>query len=261
MELVALPAFTDNYIWMIHDGRQAVVVDPGDATPVLEALSARGLTLAAILVTHRHADHVAGLSALQPHCDGPIIGPAGEPVDHLTRKVVEGDTFELLDHHWTVWDTPGHTAGHVTYIALAQTPLTPEPALVWCGDTLFSGGCGRVFDGTHEQLMRSLQRLADLPEDTRLLPTHEYTLANLRFALAVEPANDDIRAALDHDGILRSQGQPTLPTTVGRERLINPFIRLTEPDVIAAARARQSADDSPLGVFTALRQWKNAFTA
>lgn len=261
MKLVALPAFTDNYIWMIHNGREALVVDPGDATPVLEALHEHQLSLAAILVTHRHPDHIMGLPALRPHCTGPIYGPALEPVEQVTTTVREGTGFQALGLSWQVWDTPGHTAGHVTYIAQPQSGLPWSSALVFCGDTLFSAGCGRLFDGTHEQLAASLARLATLPDDTWLCPTHEYTLSNLTFATAVEPDNAQLRHVRQLCEQQRHQGQPTLPTTVAREKAINPFLRTQEPAVVSSARHQGAANTDAQTVFTTLRLWKNTFKA
>lgn len=261
MKLVALPAFTDNYIWMIHNGREALVVDPGDATPVLEALHEHQLSLAAILVTHRHPDHIMGLPALQSHCTGPIYGPAREVVEQVDSPVTEGTRFDALGLSWHVWDTPGHTAGHVTYIAQPQSGLPWSSALVFCGDTLFSAGCGRLFDGTHEQLATSLARLAALPDDTWLCPTHEYTLSNLAFAAAVEPDNAQMRHVRHWCEEQRRLHQPTLPTTVAREKAINPFLRTQEPAIVARALEQGAVDTDAQTVFTTLRLWKNTFKA
>jgi hydroxyacylglutathione hydrolase len=258
MKLSALPAFADNYIWMLHDDREALVVDPGDPAPVQAALSALGLSLSAILVTHRHLDHVGGLTALQTG-GIPVFGPRREDIKGVTQLLDEGDVVSWRGLQFRVWDTPGHTAGHIAY--LLDQGLSPEDAdpLIFVGDTLFSAGCGRVFDGTMLQLHESLDRLAQLPGHTRVCATHEYTLGNLRFAQAVEPDNQDIR---DHTSLcqgLRAQNLPTLPSTVRTERRINPFLRCSEPDVIASALRHGATDAEPASVFSALRLWKNTF--
>ncbi len=246
---------------MLHDGARALVVDPGDAAPVLKALQHQHLTLDAILVTHHHHDHVGGLPALREVVQGPVYGPAREAIEGVTHRVREGDQVHALGVPWTVWDTPGHTAGHVSYIAQPAEGLPSPQGLVFCADTLFSAGCGRIFDGTHEQLLASLERLASLPDDTWLCPTHEYTLSNLRFALAAEPDNPAITDAISRCEGLRARDQSTLPTTVAAERAINPFLRCHQPAVVAQALAHGAANASALAVFTALRQWKNNFKA
>lgn len=254
---------------MIHDRRHALVVDPGDATVVIKALQSHQLSLAAILVTHRHADHTHGIQPLiswhmtRPGIDlpPPVYGPTQEAIEGVTHPVGEGFAFDALGLHWTVWDTPGHTAGHITYMAPAQEGLPCPQGLVFCGDTLFSAGCGRLYDGTHAQLADSLKRLAELPPDTWLCPTHEYTLDNLMFAAAVEPHNPDIAQVRADCLALRSKLQPTLPTTVSRELRINPFIRTHSPAVIEQGLAHGATDTSHRAVFTALRMWKNLFTS
>jgi hydroxyacylglutathione hydrolase len=261
MKLVALPAFTDNYIWMIHDGRQALVVDPGDATPVLAHLQAHGLALTAILVTHHHMDHIGGLTALQSHLQGPVWGPADCGPVALSHPVDEGQRLAWNGLDIEVWHTPGHTANHLSY--RAQVPLDGQGTrhLLWCGDTLFSAGCGRIFDGTAVELHASLQRIAGLPDDTLVCCTHEYTAANLAFAVAAEPDNLQVLAAQQRAWALRAAGHPTLPTPLGEERQINPFLRTSEPTVVQQARHHGAPDDLPLSVFTALRLWKNEFKA
>jgi hydroxyacylglutathione hydrolase len=256
MNLRALPAFADNYIWMLHDGARAVVVDPGDAAPVREALDDLGLELAGILVTHHHADHVGGVDALRPRLQGPVWGPAHEkiPVPHV--PLVEGDAIEVLGLRFTVLDVPGHTAGHIAYV---QSATGSEAPLLFCGDTLFSAGCGRLFEGTPAQMSASLAKFARLPASTRVCCTHEYTLSNLRFAAAVEPGNA-ARSAYDaHCQALRRDGLPTLPSSIGLELEINPFLRCTEPEVVAAAQAQGAAGDDAVSVLAALREWKNRF--
>jgi len=255
MKLVALPAFSDNYIWMLHDGSQAIVVDPGDSTPVIDALKSQHLSLAGILVTHHHGDHVGGLDGLRSFLNGPVFGPAREDIPQPFTPLRDGDTAELLGLSFQVIDVPGHTSGHIAYFT---TDTTGAPTL-FCGDTLFSGGCGRLFEGTPAQMHRSLSRLAALPANTRVCCAHEYTLSNLKFAHAVEPHNDHLSAYTRHCASLREQGIPTLPSTIAEERLINPFLRCDKPEVIHAARAHGAMSDSGTDVFAALRQWKNDF--
>lgn len=263
MKLEAIAAFDDNYIWMLHDGTEALVVDPGDANPVLDTLAARSLRLAGILVTHHHADHVGGLSALRPHLHGPIYGPAHERMPTPITPCQDGDSITLLGLRFKVMDVPGHTAGHIAYFL--EQPGEQQAPLLFCGDTLFSGGCGRLFEGTPQQMFDSLQALAALPGQTRVCCTHEYTLANLRFARTVEPAN---RALADYQQWCeerRRQHLPTLPSNLTLELQINPFLRCGEAAVIAAAReqalstgAERAALD-PVAVFTHLRKWKNDY--
>ena len=258
MNLLALPAFADNYIWMVHDDARALVVDPGDAAPVLEALRSRGLQLAGILVTHHHPDHVGGIHALRPllaATGGRVFGPARERIPEPFVPLAGGDSVELLGLRFGVLDVPGHTAGHIAYVqqGVARAPL------LFCGDTLFSAGCGRLFEGTPAQMAASLASLAALPDDTQVCCTHEYTLSNLRFAAAVEPANDDIAAYTRHCEALRAAGQPTLPSALALERRINPFLRCHVPGVAQAARREGAANDEPVAVLAALREWKNRF--
>ena len=255
MKLIALPAFTDNYVWMLHDGRSAAVVDPGDAAPVAHALDTLGLELRAILVTHHHGDHVGGVPSLMPRLRGRIHGPAGEALGFDFEPRREGDRIEVLGLEFVVLDVPGHTAGHVAYLQHGQ-PRTPW---LFCGDTLFSAGCGRLFEGTPEQMVRSLGRLADLPPGTRVCCTHEYTLSNLRFAAAVEPGNPAIAGYTATCERLRAAGRPTLPSTIGLERAVNPFLRCEEPEVGAAVRALGAAPGDAVAAWTALREWKNRF--
>jgi hydroxyacylglutathione hydrolase len=256
MTLKALPAFSDNYIWLLHDGTDAIVVDPGDAAPVKAALRSQGLRLRAILVTHHHADHVGGLRELRDAFDGPVYGPAHEAVPVDVEPLEEGDSVTVLNTRFTVLDVPGHTAGHIAYFE--QTEAANEP-LLFCGDTLFSAGCGRLFEGTPEQMHASLQRLSALPDETRVCCAHEYTLSNLRFALAVEPSNLGVVRHADWCEAQRAEGRPTLPSRMERERQINPFLRCEVPAVIAAGMEHGAADANPISVFAALREWKNHY--
>lgn len=255
MDLIALPAFADNLIWMLHDGKSAIVVDPGSAAPVSDALRDLGLRLAAILVTHHHPDHVGGLQALAPLLQGRVYGPAREAMPVDVEKVSQGMGFELLGARVDVLDVPGHTAGHVAYV------VTEPGRAPWlfCGDTLFSGGCGRLFEGTPAQMHHSLDQLAALPGESRVCCAHEYTLSNLRFARTVEPRNTALAEYETRCRALRAEGAWTLPSTIAIERAINPFLRVREPDVVATALARGATSADPTDVFASLREWKNTF--
>jgi hydroxyacylglutathione hydrolase len=258
MTLVPLPAFADNYIWMLQDGSNAIVVDPGDAQPVFDALTRDKLQLAAILVTHHHPDHTGGVAALHAATGAPVFGPARERIPEPFTPLSHGDSAEVLGLRFRVIDVPGHTAGHIAYFLPAHQGQAP---LLFCGDTLFSGGCGRLFEGTPAQMLASLDALAALPGDSRVCCAHEYTLANLRFAQAVEPGNADLTQYTARCESLRAQGQPTLPSQLAIERRINPFLRSREATVLRAVRehAELSANAGEADVFAALRQWKNDF--
>lgn len=255
MNLTAIPAFSDNYIWMIDDGRDALVVDPGDAAPVEATLDARRLRLKAILLTHHHADHVGGVESLRPRLEGPVHGPAWETLPEPCVRHVEGDRVEALGLAFRVLETPAHTAGHIAYF---NAEGAGEP-VVFCGDTLFSAGCGRLFEGTPAQMHASLDKLAALPDATRVCCAHEYTLSNLRFAQAVEPRNDDVTRHLADCTAKRARGEPTLPSSIGLERRINPFVRVAEPAVIEAALLHGATGTGGSEVLGAIRTWKNEF--
>ncbi|EHL20963.1 hydroxyacylglutathione hydrolase [Acidovorax sp. NO-1] len=257
MNLLPLPAFTDNYIWMLHDGRQAIVVDPGDSAPVLQALQHLGVQLKAILVTHHHADHVGGVDALRSATGAVVYGPAREKIPEPLHRLAHGDAVETMGLRFAVIDVPGHTAGHIAYYC---PDIDGEP-LLFCGDTLFSGGCGRLFEGTPAQMLDSLDALAALPGNTRVCCTHEYTLSNLKFARVVEPGNAALLHYSSHCEALRSKDQPTLPSRMALERDINPFLRVRQPAVALAAHSHdaQVNKDDAVAVLAALRQWKNEF--
>ncbi len=260
MTLVPLPAFADNYIWMLQIESGAIVVDPGDARPVLDALAQRQASLAAILVTHHHADHVGGLDELREATGAPVFGPAGEVIPEPYAPLAQGDVAEVLGLPFSVIDVPGHTAGHIAFFLPAQASPDGVP-LLFCGDTLFSGGCGRLFEGTPGQMLHSLDALAALPADTRVCCAHEYTLSNLRFARAVEPSNQALAQYMASCESQRARGEPTLPSRIGTERSINPFLRSREASVRRAVSSHAGLANhaGDTDVFAALRQWKNDF--
>ena len=255
MYLIPVSAFADNYLWLLHDGKRALVVDPGDAEPILQALQASRLQLESILVTHHHADHTAGVNALREATGATVYGPATERIPAPFQPLREGDRVAALGLDFQVLDVPGHTAGHIAF----YTPDMDGQPLLFCGDTLFSGGCGRLFEGTPAQMLASLDKLAALPGATRVCCAHEYTLANLRFALAVEPDNAALAAYAQHCRQLREQGQPTLPSSIGQEVLINPFLRTRQANIMAAVHHFDASTRDDTTVFAALRQWKNQF--
>ena len=251
-----VPAFKDNYLWVVAEGRKAAVVDPGDSEPIEKFLAENGLELAAILATHHHGDHVGGLQALAAHWKCPVFGPAHENIAGIGTRLSEGDRITVpgLGIEVDVLDVPGHTSGHIAYVD------TRARDFVFCGDTLFACGCGRLFEGTPEQMSRSLAKLAALPAATRVYCAHEYTLANIRFAEAVEPGNARLAERKARDGEKRTRGEPTVPSTIGEERATNPFLRCAEPEVIASAERHAGRKlEGPVEVFAEIRAWKNNF--
>lgn len=259
MYLIPIPAFADNYLWLLHDGKRAVVVDPGDAEPVLRVLKQHALQLESILVTHHHADHIGGVDALREATGAKVFGPATERIPGPFTPLQEGAKVHALGLDFQVLDVPGHTAGHIAfYSPLCALGGQTQP-LLFCGDTLFSGGCGRLFEGTPAQMLASLDKLAALPDACLVCCTHEYTLSNLRFALAVEPDNTELAAYQTRCLRLRNDDQPTLPTSIAQELLINPFLRTRQATIIAAAHRFDASAHDDTTVFAAIRQWKNQF--
>ncbi len=254
MNIEPIAAFRDNYIWAIREGARAIVVDPGDAEPVLEWCRRNGVTIEGIWVTHHHPDHVGGVARLQelfPELS--VAGPQGGRFEGIDQGLVDGDTIAAFGHRFQVLSVPGHTLDHIAYFCDTLTP-----PVLFCGDTLFAGGCGRVFEGTHEQMQQSLDRLRSLPANTLVYCAHEYTAANLRFAAAIEPDNAALQARIQEVAAARAAGEPTVPTTVERELATNPFLRWDQPAVVAAA-AERGAGREPVEVFATIRLWKDQF--
>ena len=256
-EIIPLSAFSDNYIWLITNGNLAMVVDPGQAVPVQQALAERGLKLIAILLTHHHQDHVGGVAELVSQTGAKVYGPAGEVLPICDVALVEGDRVNDADLQLSlsVLDVPGHTAGHIAFAG----DIAGHPVL-FCGDTLFAAGCGRLFEGTPAQMNESLTKLASLPAATAVYCAHEYTLSNMRWARAVEPLNQALQSWHARAEQQRAEGQPTLPSSIELELSCNPFLRARQPEVAqAAANWAEHALETPVEVFAALREWKNNF--
>lgn len=255
LSITPLPAFSDNYLWLLARDGRAAIVDPGDAQPVLRALADRQLKLEAILVTHHHGDHTGGVMALR-ETGARVYGPRTERIAGVDVTLAGGDRIDVLGLPLDVLDVPGHTAGHIAYVA-----ATLAPPAVFCGDTLFACGCGRLFEGTPAQMLASLDALAALPPATSVFCAHEYTLANIRFALAVEPGNRALQQRARDAAALRERSEPTVPSTVELERATNPFLRSDAPAVRAAAvaHAGAAAGRDRVQTFAALRAWKDSF--
>jgi hydroxyacylglutathione hydrolase len=251
--ITPVPALRDNYIWTVHDGQHAIVVDPGDAQPVQDFLQQQELTLVAIFCTHWQKDHSGGICQLASDRDIPVYGPIGEEIACITHRVGEGEVIDIpaLTLAYRVMEIPGHTRGHIAFAWKGG---------IFCGDTLFGAGCGRVFDGTLQQLHHSLQRLAELPDDTLIYCSHEYTEANLEFARECEPDNSHIAQRITDTRALRATGQPSLPSTLALEKATNPFLRCALPQVARQAESHVGhALNDEFSVFSALRQWKNRY--
>jgi len=258
LEVSPVRAFADNYLWLIHAPARredVVAVDPGDARPVQAALEQHGLRLRAVFVTHHHPDHVGGVRELAARHGVEVFGPARETMPCAVRPLAGGDVVSLADLglHFQVMDVPGHTAGHIAYHGHGS---------LFCGDTLFSAGCGRLFEGTPAQMLASLDSIAALPDDTRIFCAHEYTLGNLAFAAVVEPGNAAVLETLEATRKLRERAAITLPARLGHERRINPFLRCREPSVRTAAEAHAGQElPEAVDVFATVRAWKDGFRA
>ncbi|KPQ21127.1 MULTISPECIES: hydroxyacylglutathione hydrolase [unclassified Halomonas] len=254
MSVTPIPALSDNYIWLLRQdtSQEVCVVDPGEALPVIEFLERESLSLSTVLITHHHPDHTDGLGELIKRYAPRVIGPKNPSINGVEERVGDGDEVRVMGRLFEVFETPGHTLDHISY-------FTPGiPPLLFCGDTLFCAGCGRLFEGTPEQMHAALKRLAALPEETFVFAAHEYTQANLRFASEADPENEDVKHALMECDKARALDRPTLPSTIGRELKINPYLRVGTESVRNAA-SKQGSIDNDLATFATLREWKNRY--
>lgn len=258
LDITPIPAFTDNYIWAISDGRNAWLVDPGEAEPALAWLAQKHLSLQGILITHHHLDHIGGVTAILHHIPNiPVYGPSNPNIGSITRKLQEGDTLTLGNWQASVMAVPAHTLDHIAYYL---APTATQPGALFCGDTLFAAGCGRLFEGTPAQLHRAMQRFQNLPPETLVCCAHEYTLANLRFAEMIEPDSTALRERAQQEQCKRQAGFPTLPSTIALERATNPFMRAHIAQVkTQAARHAGETLENEVAVIAALRSWKDNF--
>ena len=251
MNIIPISAFSDNYIWMIVREGRAAVVDPGDPAPVLAALEEKDRVLDTIIITHHHFDHTGGIAALKSATGCRVIGPDNSKIADIDETMTEGTQVTVLGYVFEVMEVPGHTLDHIAY-------YNAEDATLFCGDTLFVGGCGRVFEGTFPMMQQSLAKLSDLPIETKVYCTHEYTMANLRFARKVEPMNTDLMAHIETCEQRREDDLPTVPSTIGQELRINPFLRWQSPAIIDQLKQEgRHTGDSPADVFGAVRGWKD----
>jgi len=255
LKIIPLPAFTDNYIWAIVYGNSCVVVDPGDSSPVFDFLELNNLDLESILITHHHFDHTGGMLALAKKYDCPVYGPSGDHIEGVTSKVSEGDEITIFNLKLKIFDTPGHTLDHIAYFHSSD-----KGSYLFCGDTLFSGGCGRLFEGTAEDMFYSLNKFISLPEETLVFCAHEYTQSNLKFALSVNPSNLDLIKYSKKVDELRSNSKITLPSNIGLEKKINPFFLLNDKEILKNSEEFISGKISnSIESLAAIRSMKDSF--
>jgi hydroxyacylglutathione hydrolase len=256
LTVTPIKAFSDNYIWCLRrpEGNEAYIVDPGDADVVLQALAQDGLELAGILITHHHFDHTGGLESLLAHRQVPVYGPQNPAITQISHRLSAGDSISVLGMEFVVYEVPGHTLDHIAFYGAG------DPPLLFCGDTLFAGGCGRLFEGDASTMHASLSSLAALPTATQVYCAHEYTLANLAFAAALEPENIELQARIEHDSSLREHDTPTVPSSMALELATNPFLRSAEPGPASHMQRRDGVDPGDaVAVFAAIRGWKDNF--
>ena len=254
LKISPINAFSDNYIWLIQTNEGNTLVDPGDSEPIISTIDKLGITIDDILITHHHFDHIGGLELLKPLIMGSVFGPKNNAIDLLDKHVGEGDIIESIGLQFSVYEVPGHTLDHIAFYS------ETEKEVLFCGDTIFSGGCGRVFEGTFEQMNHSLEKLMSLPSKTEIYCAHEYTLSNLQFALMAEPDNVDLKEYELNSKNKREKNIPTIPTTLGQELQINPFLRVAETSLREAISDKldHSNITSNAEVFGFLRSWKDS---
>ena len=254
LKISPINAFSDNYIWLIQTNEGNTLVDPGDSKPIISTIDKLGITIDDILITHHHFDHIGGLELLKPLIKGSVIGPKNNAIDLLDKQVGEGDIIESIGLQFSVFEVPGHTLDHIAFYS------ETEKEVLFCGDTIFSCGCGRVFEGTFEQMNHSLEKLMNLPSKTEIYCAHEYTLSNLQFALMAEPDNVDLKEYELNSKNKRERNIPTIPTTLGQELQINPFLRVAETSLREAISDKldHSNITSNAEVFGFLRSWKDS---
>jgi hydroxyacylglutathione hydrolase len=253
LTLIPLPAFEDNYIWVLHNGRHAIAVDPGDPVPLIAFLDAHQLALTAVLITHHHRDHTGGNATLRQRYDCAIYAPDNPRIPAVTHTLRGGDTLDIVELglHFEVLATPGHTLDHISYVG---------QGCLFCGDTVFGCGCGKLFEGSPAMMAASLDALLALPDATRVCCAHEYTLSNIDFAKTIAGDNPALLERERADRDLRAHGRPTLPSTLALEKATNPFLRFHEPDMTAfAAHYLNRPHPAPAEVFGAIRAAKDAW--